>query len=113
VLVQDVPKFGFDPYARVMGASMPARAALGRLLSHGANSESFDTADVVPDPSRAIVAAVAERRGAMLFDPTQALCTGPRCRFATADALYYSDFQHLTAAGAKAAVKGFMPPHLP
>lgn len=108
ILVQDVPTFHFDAYSRVMGDLIPARAALGRWVG-GASGDGFvaSPSQIIVDPSRAILSRVARRTGAVLLDPTESLCDATGCRYRSEQALFYSDFQHLTGPGAEAAVRRF------
>ncbi len=106
VVVQDVPLLRFDPYARMIGELIPARAVLAGWLGHKpAGGFVAAPGDIDPDPSAAILARlVAGRDGVALLDPRDGLCSPPGCRYGTGTALYYADFQHLTAQGAAAAV---------
>jgi peptidoglycan/LPS O-acetylase OafA/YrhL len=103
-IVQDVPMFGFDPYARVIGDGLPLRDIARRLV--GNESIRNGLGSPLKDRSRGIAAAVAARYpGVLLSDPWDTLCQAGRCRYASQDGrLYYTDFQHLTAAGARAAL---------
>lgn len=110
VLVQDTPLLGFDPYARTVGDMMPARAALVRLLGAGRPTGRYiaNADELLPDPTRVILARVAESHpGVTVLDPASRLCNAAGCRFRDAGAIYYTDFQHLTAQGAMQAVRGF------
>lgn len=106
VVVQDVPLFRFDPYARMVGQLIPARAALARWLAGGGTADHVAALrDVIPDPSAAVVAGAAEGRdGVSLMDPRHGLCDQAGCRYGTQTALYYVDFQHLTPQGSVVAV---------
>jgi peptidoglycan/LPS O-acetylase OafA/YrhL len=106
ILVNDVPTFGFDPYVRVIGGMIPARVALSRAL-YAQPPPSFVArrSDVLPDAAAPILSSVARTHPRVVFlDPDQRLCDPAGCRFGGPDALYYFDFQHLTATGARAAV---------
>jgi peptidoglycan/LPS O-acetylase OafA/YrhL len=102
-LVQDVPAFAFDPYPRVVGTTLPLRRSISTWL--GVSDDATGIAprsQVMRDAMRAPIAAIGQRAGRILIDPRRALCTAAGCRYAAPDALYYQDFQHLTAAGARA-----------
>lgn len=105
VLVQDVPAFTFDPYARVIGEALPLRADIQSLLRAPADDGIAAVADVERDTSRQILERVAARHdGVSLFDPWTNLCSVDGCRYRFDEALFYFDNQHLTAAGARRAV---------
>ncbi len=115
VLVQDVPLFAFDPYARFVGDRIPLRRAAEQALRSGVTADSAGqlNADALsqalkPDASMAVVQAVAMSHPAVLLvDPRSGLCAGPACRYAAEGKLYYLDWQHLTPDGAHAAVNGW------
>lgn len=105
VLLQDVPSFATDPYALTIGSHLPLRVALTKLMSGNGNAHGMSLPD--PDPSRAIIARLGTSQpGVTQWDAYRALCKGGTCRFATNVALYYSDGQHLTINGARAATQG-------
>lgn len=105
VLVQDVPLFRFDPYARMVGHLIPARAAVAGWLGNGVAGDFIGTPDeIIPAPAAAAVSAAAHGRGVPLIDPARWLCGPAGCRYGTGDKLYYFDFQHLTLQGALAAI---------
>ncbi|WP_066701081.1 acyltransferase family protein [Sphingobium amiense] len=102
IVVQDAPRFAFDPYARVMGDFLPMR----RWLHGGAAAEPAGDAAPAGDPARSAIAAIARRYpGVTLIDPQAGLCTGGRCAFRDERAIYYFDDQHLTAPGALRALR--------
>jgi hypothetical protein len=106
VLVQDVPIFMFDPYARVVGDHLALRAVLSRLANAPAGMRATDV-ERRGDPARPIVAAaLVTHPRVQLIDPYRNLCNGFGCAFAAPGTLYYSDVQHLVAAGANEALKG-------
>lgn len=103
VLVQDVPGFARDPYALVIGAQMPVRMALAGMLSGG--GDPGGKAVALNDPSRPVIEALARARpDVVLWDPHQVLCKAGTCAIA-GKGLYYSDTQHLTTSGARAATE--------
>lgn len=103
ILIQDPPAFAFNPYARVVGSSLPLR----RMLSaKDATAERNRT--INPDPSRPVLAAIAARHPALrLVDLHATLCNDDGCAYRRGDALYYFDMHHLTKSGADAALHGF------
>lgn len=115
VLVQDVPLFDFDPYARLVGDRIPLRRAAMQTLRQEAAADGGGEAradassrSVKPDAGIAVVKAVAAAHPAVLLaDPRGGLCDGAACRYAAGERLYYLDWQHLTPDGARAAVRGW------
>lgn len=106
IVAQDVPRFAFDPYARVMGDFLPMR----RWLHGGAAAGPAGEAAAASDPSRAAIAAIARRHpGVTLIDPHAGLCTDGRCTYRDEGAIYYFDDQHLTAPGAIRALRNLSP----
>lgn len=105
VLVQDVPSFKVDPYARTIGALMPVRMMLSQWFSAAPAEKGSAIPDA--DPTRAILTRVAKARpGVIVWDTHRSLCRGQPCAFADGESLYYSDGQHLTASGARRATVG-------
>ena len=105
ILVQDVPMFGFDPYARIIGDALPMRATLAALL-RPAEARPFAAAPL-PDRARPVLDEIATARpGVGVIDPAARLCGGGLCRYGAPQTAFYFDFQHLTAAGALAATGG-------
>lgn len=109
VVVQDVPIFSFDPMRHVANTSVPARAAISRIL--GANNEIGGHAApghmVInrPDEAAAIIAEVANTvDGVQVLDIPAEFCSTNLCRFADGGTLLYADAQHLTERGAEQAV---------
>lgn len=97
IIVQDAPRFAFDPYAQVMGDFLPAR----RWLHDTPATDAARAAVPISDSLRASIAAIAERDpGVTLIDPYAGLCRDGRCAYGDDRAIYYFDDQHLTAPGA-------------
>ena len=115
VVVQDVPIFSFDPMRHVANTSVPARAAISRIL--GANHEIGGHAAPGrmvtnrPDEAAAIVAEVANTvDGVQVLDIPAEFCSTNLCRFADGGTLLYADAQHLTERGAEQAVSRIVLP---
>lgn len=106
ILIQDVPTLRFDGYARVIGDLIPARRALTDALN-AKPGDGFVASpnQVIPDPARPIIAAIAKARSTTIVDPHARLCTPAGCAYRDSGHLYYFDFQHLTASGARAATR--------
>ena len=106
VLLQDVPSFRFDPYARVIGSSMPWRSRVRAMLRREEVNERFaGPAEIRSDPAREVLRTLAARYPAViLIDPAAHLCDGSGCRISAPDKLFYYDLQHLTPDGALVAL---------
>jgi peptidoglycan/LPS O-acetylase OafA/YrhL len=113
LLLQDVPVFQIEPLWRVRTAALPLRRWLySRLRTGGAidppvdpgvDAESDRSADAI---SREIVAN-ARKNGVDLVDLEKALCDSPfACRYRDGTHLFYEDVQHVSDAGADAALRG-------
>ena len=104
IVVQDVPRFIFDPYARVMGDFLPIRRWL-----HGRETVApSGAASPADDPSRAAIAAIARRHpGVTVMDPRAGLCLNESCAFRDDRSIFYFDDQHLTAPGAIRALRPY------
>lgn len=108
VLVDDVPAFRFDPYGRIVGDRIPARAAAQRLFSRTPGVFAARGEELFEDPATPVLRSVADARpGVTFFDTKARLCGKEGCRYGAPDKLYYFDFQHLTATGAGVATAGF------
>jgi len=108
VLVDDVPSFRFDPYSRVVGDMVPARAAAQRWFARTPGVFAARGDEIFDDPATSILRSVANTRPGVTFLDTKArLCGQEGCRYGAPDTLYYFDFQHLTATGADVATEGF------
>jgi peptidoglycan/LPS O-acetylase OafA/YrhL len=108
VLVDDVPSFRFDPYSRVVGDMIPARAAAQRWFARTPGVFAAHGDEIFDDPATPVLRSVANTRPGVTFLDTKArLCGQEGCRYGAPDMLYYFDFQHLTATGAGVATEGF------
>ena len=108
VLVDDVPSFRFDPYSRVVGDMIPARAAAQRWFARTPGVFAAHGEEIFEDPATPLLRSIANARpGVTFFDTKARLCGQEGCRYGAPDTLYYFDFQHLTATGAGAATEGF------
>jgi peptidoglycan/LPS O-acetylase OafA/YrhL len=108
ILVDDVPTFRFDPYARVVGDMIPARAAAQRWFARTPGVFAARGDEIFDDPATPVLRSAANGRpGVTFFDTKARLCGQEGCRYGAPDKLYYFDFQHLAAAGAGVATEGF------
>ncbi|KQZ17993.1 acyltransferase family protein [Caulobacter sp. Root1472] len=108
VVVDDVPSFRFDPYSRVVGDMIPARAAAQRWFARTPGVFTAHGDEIFDDPATPVLRSVANGRpGVTFFDTKARLCGQEGCRYGAPDRLYYFDFQHLTATGAAAVTEGF------
>ena len=114
LLSQDVPAFAEDPMWRIRSVGLPLRKILvdrfrmGQPVDPGTDSAIYPSADTI---ARKVVEVAAESRGAGLTDPESELCASlAACRYRDAAHSYYEDNQHLTLAGAQAALAGLALP---
>jgi hypothetical protein len=108
LLVQDVPSFTFDPFVTATADVMPIRSALSSVFNPESHKDATASSQFVnKDLSRPIIASVANRHpDVKLIDPWLTLCSPNNCRFGSKNQIYYLDPQHLTASGARAALRG-------
>jgi peptidoglycan/LPS O-acetylase OafA/YrhL len=108
VLVDDVPSFRFDPYSRVVGDMIPARAAAQRWFARTPGVFAARGEEIFDDPATSVLRSAADARPGVTFLDTKArLCGREGGRYGAPASLYYFDFQHLTATGAGVATEGF------
>ncbi|SFJ40041.1 acyltransferase family protein [Caulobacter sp. UNC279MFTsu5.1] len=108
ILVDDVPTFRFDPYGRIVGDLIPARAMAQRWFSRTPGVFAARGDEIFDDPATAVLRSTAKAHPAATFFDTKArLCGAEGCRYGAPGALYYFDFQHLTATGAGVATGDF------
>jgi len=101
ILIAGVPEIGFDVPATLArsvlqgGPSVPApaRAAI----------------DARQDRSWTLLRALANRHGALLLDPRDALCDAAACRIEQDGQALYFDDDHLSLAGAAALLESLAP----
>ncbi len=118
VVIEDVPRFKFDPFSRVRTAQIPARQVLARWLG------SQDAADPgVADPTdkatvemvnvllKHITDSLSDVR---LVDLTPELCEGylSECTYRRGSQMLYFDRHHLSPEGAQYALRDFRLPAL-
>ncbi|GLP77033.1 acyltransferase [Mycobacterium antarcticum] len=110
VLVQEVPELTINPYATVIGQSLPMRVGLQDLLGVQPVTGPAPYDRITEDDSRDILRRVAAKHpNVVLVDPWAQLCDADGCHYRDGSALYYFDEQHLSGAGAVRAV-GTLPP---
>jgi peptidoglycan/LPS O-acetylase OafA/YrhL len=114
LISQDVPAFAVDPMWRIRSAGLPLRRILasqlrsGQPVDPGTDSAIDPSADII---ARKAVEVAAESLRAGLTDPEAELCTSlSACRYRDSAHSYYEDNQHLTLAGAQAALAGLALP---
>lgn len=111
ILVDDVPTFRFDPYSRVVGDMIPARAAVQRWFARTPGVFTARGGQMFDDPATPVLRSAANgQAGVTFFDTKARLCGQEGCRYGAPDTLYYFDFQHLTTTGAGVATNGFALP---
>ncbi|HWU81595.1 MAG TPA: SGNH hydrolase domain-containing protein, partial [Caulobacter sp.] len=111
ILVDDVPTFRFDPYSRIVGDRIPARAAAQRWFARTPGVFTARGPQMFDDPATSVLRSTANgRAGVTFFDTKARLCGQEGCRYGAPGALYYFDFQHLTTTGAGVATEGLTLP---
>jgi peptidoglycan/LPS O-acetylase OafA/YrhL len=123
IVFEDVPNFDSDPLARVRTAHIPARDALAKWLrvANAADTPidpgfAPNNADAAVDPLAidALEKAVPAQDGAQLVDLKPSFCLdSSHCAYRDGDRLLYFDGGHLTAYGARFALRNFHLPALP
>jgi len=115
VVIADVPSFTVDPLWRIDTQQIPARRFLAAWLRI---PDGADPGVAAPDAAPEIVLsnsllhqAVAGFTGVALIDPAAALCESPtQCAYREGDYLFYIDSNHLSADGARQALREFSLP---
>lgn len=117
IVVEDVPNFDFDPLLRFRTSQIPVRHALAALLGSPYASDR----GVAPNseaPSFAVVNAQLKLvldgfSGVSLINLEPALCHADgQCIYRNGDSVFYYDHEHLTADGARFALRAFHFPGL-
>jgi hypothetical protein len=115
IVIDDVPNFEFDPLCKVRTAAIPARRTMAALLgldtdSHGVAPRGFVSAS---NQSTNLLRQIREaNRGVELIDLESSLCNSQNlCAYMDGGRLLYSDADHLTADGARYALRSFLLPH--
>lgn len=117
LVFEDVPTFEINPVSRVRTASIPVRHALAVWLrTADASDPGFAHPYLIPEAalaSSALKEAVAEFSNVVLVDLVQEICRGAAdCYYRDRSRLLYSDTDHLTADGARYALRDFRLPTL-
>ena len=122
IVLEDVPNFDSDPLARVRTAHIPARDVLAKWLrvANAADNPidpgfAPNTADASVDPLAidALEKAVPAQDGAELVDLKPSFCLdSSHCAYRDGERLLYFDSGHLTAYGARFALRNFRLPAL-
>lgn len=109
VIIGDVPLFRFNPAHAAMGDVIPARRMLRGLLGapedirDGYGPRRWLRSSATAD--RAVAQAIMAVPGTRYVSLRSALCDRRGCRYASHDQLpYYTDYHHLSRAGADAAL---------
>jgi peptidoglycan/LPS O-acetylase OafA/YrhL len=108
LVLQDVAEFSEEPLWHVRTVDLKPRRWLitrlrpGQPIDPGTDVENNQAADGM---ARAIISSASRSTGAGLIDLEHALCTSAvACRYRDATHIFYRDNQHLTLAGAQAAL---------
>jgi peptidoglycan/LPS O-acetylase OafA/YrhL len=108
LVLQDVAEFSEEPLWHVRTFDLRSRRWLitrlrpGQPIDPGTDVKNNQAADGM---ARAIISCASRSTGAGLIDLEHALCTSAvACRYRDATHIFYRDNQHLTPAGAQAAL---------
>jgi hypothetical protein len=108
LVLQDVAEFSQEPLWHLRTVDLESRRWLitqlrpGQPIDPGTDVENNQAADGM---ARAIILRASRSTGAGLIDLEDALCTSVlACRYRDATHIFYRDNQHLTLAGAQAAL---------
>jgi len=109
LLVDDVPRFSFDPLLAVRTQAIPARRVLAEFLrgpdlESGQEIESL-TIDAPDQRATTIISAIAARTGAIIVNLPDGLCGDLVCRYTNDGVSLYVDPQHLSMSGAAYALR--------
>lgn len=115
IVLDDVPRFEIDPLWRVRTNRIPLRRYLALHMGlQGHDDAGYDSptdTKFVVQTSTLLQQAIANLNGATLVDLKPEFCNSSnQCLYRNQDSLLYVDPQHLSADGAKFALRGF---HLP
>lgn len=110
VVASDVPRLDLDPVDSVRNSVIRTRGELANVLSsHVLSLDSVPQQNLIK-PADALadseIRHAARQAGATILDLSRNLCPSGQCRFWNDGILFYSDSQHLTAAGAEYALRG-------
>jgi peptidoglycan/LPS O-acetylase OafA/YrhL len=115
IVLEDVPNFDFDPLSRVRTAKIPLRHALATWM--GADEANDSGVGALRETDSATAANQQLKRtldslhDVPLIELAPEFCpSGGQCAYRKKEQLFYSDDQHLTAEGARYALRDF---HLP
>jgi len=110
LVLQDVPGFAVEPLWRLRTESLPVRRWLAGELQLPTPIDpgtDFAADPETDDMARGIVSGAAGSAGATVVDLEATLCSAQRkCRYRDTDRIFYRDRQHVTFAGANAALSG-------
>jgi peptidoglycan/LPS O-acetylase OafA/YrhL len=116
VVVDDVPNFEFDPMRRFLTARIAPRRAIAVWLGADTGIRGFSPsafASAANISTALLHETLAGIPGVELVDLQSALCNGQGlCAYQNGDQLLYSDGQHLTADGARFALRNFRLPSI-
>ncbi len=119
IVLEDAPNFDFDPLLKVRFAHIPARRALALWLGAPGTADPSIAASAA-DPNiavstQALREAIAALPGVGLVALRPALCPSPgQCAYRDGGQLLFLDSSHLTAEGARRALRDLqLPPANP
>jgi hypothetical protein len=116
ILIDDVPNFSFDPSLTFRTSRMPVRHTIAAWLGVGSESLGFapDGRITEDEMSTDMLNQIHQMiSGIELIDLKSMLCNSQNlCAYMDGNQLLYSDEQHLTADGARYALRNFRLPRL-
>jgi hypothetical protein len=115
IIFGDVPEFGVDPLWRIRASRIAVRRMIGSWLGVGDEGDSGTDSPVdieaAAKSQKLVEDTVLSIPDSAFIDLTKEFCVNnSTCRYRDRDALLYTDPQHLSANGARFALKDF---HLP
>jgi peptidoglycan/LPS O-acetylase OafA/YrhL len=116
IVFDDVPSFEKDPLWRVRTAHIPLRHKLAQWLGWKPDVDPGSAPPITlladAETSALLRQTIAAIPNVELVDPAAALCNvpGSNCNYRDGDRLLYMDTQHLSADGARYALRNFRLP---
>lgn len=111
IIVEDVPRFKFDPVKQAISEAMPARNAIQQAISAPSRVKAgWADRTYVDAPNARLSRAVedvAAASGSTWVPTRRNFCTVASCEFMHDGALLFFDREHLTEAGASRALSNF------
>lgn len=110
IVIQDTPRFDFDPLNAVRMTGIPARRAVAALLTHDVSRPGWvwkNQTAAKEDEAAALLVQSALTPETQIYDPKNSLCVQEKCFYEKDGLLLYSDPQHISGAGSFVALNSF------